>query len=94
VAQVRATCDLDEVRAVLAEVPTLIDPEKESGVEEADAYVLATAAKLRAAGVDARVVTQESKDSPSKMSMSTAAGVLGIPCVPLRAFLTTESIPS
>jgi hypothetical protein len=45
-------------------------------------------------GVDARVVTQETKDTPAKMSMNTACGVLGIPCVPLLAFLARESIPS
>lgn len=94
VAHALVTCDHAEVKAVLAEVPTVLDPEKESGVEEADPYVLALARKLRAAGVDARVVTQETKDTPLKMSMSTAAGVLGIPCVPLRAFLAAESIPS
>jgi hypothetical protein len=87
------SCDHDDVKAVLADVPTVLDPEKESGVEEADPYVLALAQKLRAAGVDARVVTQESKDTPLKMSMSTAAGVLGIPCVPLKAFLAAEKIP-
>ena len=89
----RATCSQEDVKAVLAEVPTVLDPEKESGVEEADPYVLAAARKLRADGVDARVVTQDAKDTPMKMSMSTAAGVLGIPCVPLRAFLAAESIP-
>ena len=70
----------------------MLDPDKDSGEDEADAYVLAVALKLRAAGVDARVVTQELKDTPSKMSMSTASGVLGIPCVPLKAFLAAESI--
>ena len=93
-AYARATCDLNDVKSVLAEVPTILDPEKESGVEEADPYVLAVARKLRAEGVDARIVTQESKDTPTKMSMSTAAGVLGIPCVPLKAFPAAESIPS
>jgi hypothetical protein len=93
-AHTRATCSHDDVKGVLAEVPTVLDPEKESGVEEAESYVLAVARKLRAAGVDARVVTQETKDTPMKMSMSTAAGVLGIPCVPLRAFLAAESIPT
>ena len=90
----RAQCDLDDVKFVLAQVPTVLDPEKDSGVEEADAYVLAVARRLRSEGVDARIVTQESRDTPSKMSMSTAAGVLGIPCVPLKAFLTAESIAS
>jgi hypothetical protein len=93
VAHARAVCDLDDVKSVLAEVPTILDPEKESGVEEADPYVLAVARKLRASAVDARVITQESKDTPTKMSMSTAAGILGIPCVPLKAFLAAESIP-
>jgi hypothetical protein len=93
-AHVRAKCDLDDVKAVLADVPTVLDPEKDSGVEEADAYVLAVARKLRAAGIDARIVTQENRDTPAKMSMSTAAGILGIPCVPLKAFLTAESIAS
>jgi hypothetical protein len=93
IAHEHAKCDLDDVRLVLAEVPEVLDPEKESGVEEADPYVLAVARKLRAEGVDARVVTQESKDTPSKTSMSTAAGILGIPCVPLKAFLAAESIP-
>ena len=72
----------------------MLDPPKESGVDDADPYVLAVARQLRAAGVDARVVTQETKDTPTKMSMNTACGVLGIPCVPLLAFLATESIPS
>jgi hypothetical protein len=87
------SCNYDDVRAVLAEVPDVLDRDKESGVEEADPYVLALARKLRDAGVDARVVTQETKDTPMKMSMSTAAGILGIPCVPLRAFLNAEKIP-
>lgn len=87
-AHVKAQCDLDELKAVLAQVPTVLDPDKDTGVEETDAYVLAVAMRLRAAGVDARVVTEERRDTPSKMSMSTAAGVLGLPCIPLKAFLT------
>ena len=94
VAPIRAKCDLEDVKSVLAQVPTVLDPEKESGVEEADAYVLAVAMRMRGDGVDARIVTQEKSDTPTKMSMSTAAGVLGIPCVPLKAFLTAESIVS
>jgi hypothetical protein len=92
-AHARESCDYEEVRAVFAEVPDVLDPDKEGGVEEADPYVLALARKRRDAGVDARVVTQETKDTPMKMSMNTAAGVLGIPCVPLRAFLAAERIP-
>jgi hypothetical protein len=57
-AHVQSTCDLDDVKSVLAEVPTVLDPDKDNGEEEADAYVLAVARKLRVAGVDARVVTK------------------------------------
>jgi hypothetical protein len=89
-----AKCDLNDVKAVLKEVPTVLDPAKDSGAEEADPYVLAVARKLRAQGIDARIITQDIRDTPSKMSLSSAAGLLGIPCVPLRAFLTAESIPS
>lgn len=92
-AHVRGRCDDHDVKEVLEDVPSVLDPDKDTGVEEADPYVLAVARKLRADGIDARVVTQESKDTPLKMSMSTAAGVLGIPCVPLKAFLAAESIP-
>src|SRR5689334_25368164 len=53
-AHAQANCDLTDVKSVLAEVPTVLDPEKDSGVEEADAYVLAIARKLRSAGADAR----------------------------------------
>lgn len=93
VANARGKCELSDVKPVLDAVPNVLDPQKDSGAEEADPYVLAVARKLRSEGVDARVVTQETKDSPSKMSLNTAAGILGIPCVPLKAFLTAESIP-
>jgi Domain of unknown function (DUF4411) len=50
----------EEVAAVLAEVPEVLDADKE-GVEEADAYVLALAQRLTVNGEDARVVTEEFK---------------------------------
>ena len=87
-----AKCSFEEVAQVLAVVPQVLDPDKDSGVEEGDPYVLAAAFRLRAAGIDARVVTEERHDTPKKMSMSTAAGVLGIPSVPLHAFLSAERI--
>lgn len=37
----------EEVRAILAQVPEILDPDKDSGVDEADPYVLALAEHLR-----------------------------------------------
>src|ERR1041385_5944855 len=71
----------DAVKYVLAAVPDVLDPDKESGVDEADPYVLALAVRLRADGHDARVVTEETKNAPRKMSLNTACGILGVPSV-------------
>lgn len=83
---------MDDVREVLAVVSEVLDPNKDAGPDEADPYVLAIAQKLRGDGTDARVVTEERRDTDSKMSMNTAAGILGIPSVPLAAFLKVEKI--
>jgi hypothetical protein len=88
----RIAPSLDEVKEVLAKVPTVIDAEKDSGAEEADPYLLALAMKLRGEEKDARIITEENRDYPSKMSLSTAAGLLGVPSVPLKAFLQFERI--
>lgn len=87
-----------EVKAVLSAVPSVLDHTKEAGAEEADPYVLAQAVKLKQHHHDVRIVTQENKDvlpmagKPSRTSLSTAAGILAIPCVPLRGFLHVEGI--
>lgn len=90
-----AACDVapsyEEVKETLAVVPDILDSMKESGVDEADPYVLALAAKLRLKGDDARVVSQEVRDT-KKISLNTACGMLGIPSVPLRGFLRAEGI--
>lgn len=86
------TCSLDDVKEILAEVPEVLDPNKDAGADEADPYVLAVAQKLREEGTDARVITEERRDTDSKISMNTAAGILGIPSVPLTAFLKVEKI--
>jgi hypothetical protein len=83
---------LEEVRDVLAKVPKVLDPDKDTGADEADPYVLAMALRLRNEGEDARVVTQERRETPAKMSLGTAAGLLGLPAVPLEAFLEYEGI--
>ncbi|OFW01810.1 MAG: hypothetical protein A3I61_05545 [Acidobacteria bacterium RIFCSPLOWO2_02_FULL_68_18] len=82
----------EEVKAVLAVVPDVLDSMKESGVDEADPYVLALAVRLHAEGHDARVVVQETKDTPKKLSLNTACGMLGIPSVPLLGLLRAEGI--
>lgn len=81
----------DEVAAVLAEVPEVIDADKE-GVEEADAYVLALAHRLMLDGQDARVVTEEFKTTVAKMPLGSAAGYLRIPSVSIRAMLKFEGV--
>ncbi|MBZ5632012.1 MAG: DUF4411 family protein [Acidobacteriia bacterium] len=82
----------EEIRKVLASVPAVLDPDKDTGAEEADPYILAVAARLRSEGVDARIVTEETREFARKMSLRTAAGLLGIPAVPLKAFLAFEKI--
>lgn len=83
---------LDSVKAVLGIASRVLDPAKDVGVEEADPYVLAKATELRNDGVDGRIITEEKNDTPRKMSLRTASGLLGIPSVPLRAFLEFEKI--
>ena len=73
-------------------MPNALDPSEDPGAEEADPCVLAAARKLRDEGFDARIVTQESRDTPTKMSLNTAAGVLGVPSTPLRGLLAAEGI--
>jgi Domain of unknown function (DUF4411) len=83
---------LGQVKEVLQDVPRVLDADKDTGAEEADPYVLAMARRLMAEGNHVRIVTEEKRDTPRKMSLSTAAGLLGLPCVPLRAFLDFEEI--
>lgn len=83
---------MEEVKAVLAVVPDILDPQKDSGADEADPYVLAMAVKWKAGGDDVRLVTQETKDKPGKTSLNTAAGMLAVPCVPLAGFIRVEGI--
>jgi len=82
------------VKAILAVVPDVLDADKDSGEDEADPYVLALAKRLRSEGLDARIVAQEIRDFATKISIGTAAGVLGIPSVPLRGLLRAENIPT
>ena len=83
---------LEEIKDILGAVPKVLDPDKDTGAEEADPYVLAVAVRLRTEEKDARIVTEETRDTPRKMSLRTAAGLLGVPSVPLKAFLQFERI--
>ncbi len=83
---------LDDTKDVLAIVPKILDPKKDAGVDEADPYVLAMARQIRLQGGEVRIVTQETKDNPEKMSLNTAAGILGIASVPLAGFMHVEEI--
>ena len=82
---------LELVKEVLAKVPGVCDPEKTGG-EEADAYVLALATHLIAQGAHVTIVTDDRRDKPNKLSLATAAGLLRIPSVPLKAYLDSKNI--
>lgn len=83
---------MEDVKDVLAVVPKILDPKKDAGVDEADPYVLAMARQIKMRGDDVRVVTQETKDKGDKMSLNTAAGILGLASVPLAGFLHVEGM--
>lgn len=83
---------VDELKAVMQEVGDVVDHEKDTGEDDADPYVLALAVKLQGQGLSVRIVTEDRKDRPRKVSLTTAAGILGIPCVPLSGFMRAEGI--
>jgi hypothetical protein len=55
-------------------VPRVLDPEKDTGVEEADPYILALAIQLQGL-MTFEFMTEHAKDLPTKMSLRTAAGL-------------------
>jgi hypothetical protein len=79
--------DHDAVRRALAKAPTVLDAEKTGGADEADPYVLGLALHLKDRGHEVTVVTEDRKDQPHKLSLSTACGLLRLYTVPLVAFL-------
>ncbi len=81
----------DAAKRVLAQVPDVLDSEK-VGTEEADPYVLATAVHMCDQGLTVTVLTEERRDRPDKMSMTTACGVLLLPAVPVATFLARQGI--
>lgn len=90
----RGCCDPDYalVVEVLSEVGQVLDPQKPSGQDEADPYVLALALAAHRLGHRPTVITEERNDKPEKMSMSTACGFLHLPCVPIMPLLERRGI--
>ncbi len=81
-----------DVETVMTRVGDVVDHEKDAGEDDADPYVLALALHLKREGLDVRIVTEDRTDRGRKMSLATAAGILGIPRVPLSGFLRAEEI--
>jgi hypothetical protein len=84
--------DFELVRRVLAKVPTVLDPDKPGGADEADPYILGLALNLKDKGHEVTVVSEERKDRPDKMSLNTACGLLRLYCVPLMGLLRDQDI--
>lgn len=85
--------DYEKLREVLAVegVEELLDQDKAGGVEPADPYVLALAHQLRGSH-EPCVITEDRKNAPDKIGLASAAGLVGIPVVPIRAFLRNRNI--
>ncbi|HEY4239262.1 MAG TPA: DUF4411 family protein [Kofleriaceae bacterium] len=81
---------LIETREVLSVVPDLLDADKPSTTDEADPYVVALALQLIRADHAAVVVTEETRDTPTKTSMRSACGLLRIPTLSMRVFLSRQ----
>ena len=83
---------VEELRAIMREVGDVVDHKKDSGEDDADPYVLALAVKLQGQGLSVRIVTEDRTDRLRKVSLTTAAGILGVPSVPLSGFMRAEGI--
>lgn len=81
---------LELVKYVLKEAPTLIDPNTQ--FEEADPYVLALALEKADTGDKTVVVTNDFKDRTTKLSLSSACGLVGIVSVPCLPHLRRDGI--
>ncbi len=82
----------EKVKQVLAhpQVRRVVDAEKTT--EEADAYVLGLALHLKDGGAEVTVLTQETTDTPNKLSMNSACGLLRLVCLRMGPFLAQQGI--
>lgn len=85
---------LEDLREILAhpQVRNVFDPNKSTGADEADPHVLALAYHLKKQGIIATVLTEETRNRPDKLSMSSACGLLRISCLPIEPFLREQGI--
>lgn len=72
------------------QVRRVVDPDK-LGVEEADPFVLALACNLRDTYL-VRILSEETKDRPDKISIYTACGHLRLVSMRMEAFLQEQGI--
>lgn len=69
----------------------VVDPTKQR--EDGDPWLLALALELMAKGHSVEVVTEDVKDNPTRIAMSTACGHLGISCCSLADFMSQCGLP-
>lgn len=60
--------------------------------DEADPHVLALAYHLKKRGSLATVLTEETRNRPDKLSMSSACGLLRIYCLPIEPYLREQGL--
>jgi hypothetical protein len=82
------------VKQVLAVAPRLLDTNKPKALDEADPYIAALALQLQRERQTVTVITEDRKDSPRKLSLTTACGLLRLVVLPIEAFVEQQGIYS
>lgn len=83
----------DQVKELLkdTQIRRVLDHTK-VGKDEADPYLLALALLLKSQGIDVTLITEEKKDRPDKLSLSSACGIKRVYSVPILPFLEQRAI--
>jgi len=83
----------EQVKELLkdAQIKRVLDHTK-VGKDEADPYLLALALHLKAQAIDVTLITEEKRDRPDKLSLSSACGIKRVYCVPILPFLEQRGI--